>query len=192
MGSAEKHAFLDGEGSPLDPRIQGVLRDLRPRFRSRLPGIDDDVFVTEVFEEAGRRIVTHEAEHGQVQDLEAFAWTVVLNVARSRFTRSSMRVIGATLNHEASDAVLRALHARDGTQEQIEMDILVQQILAHMTPEERDLYYRKAWGHSVRDIARACGKSEGHVNTLVYRMRLKIQDLLRSTRTDESTHLKSQ
>jgi DNA-directed RNA polymerase specialized sigma24 family protein len=92
-----------------------------------------------------------------------------------------MRVIGATLDHEASDAVLRMLHARDGTREQIETDILVQQLLARMTSEERDLYYRKAWGHSVREIARACGKSEGHVNTLVYRMRLKIQDLLRST-----------
>jgi DNA-directed RNA polymerase specialized sigma24 family protein len=186
MGPADKHAFLDADGSPLAVRIQSVLRDLRLRFRSRLPRIDDDLFVTEVFEEAGRRIVAHEAEHGQVEDLEAFAWTVVLNVARSRLGRSSMRVIGATLDHTASDAVLRALHAREGSREQIEKDILVQQILAHMTPEERDLYYRKAWGHSVRDIARACGKSEGHVNTLVYRMRLRIKELLQPTNGDGS------
>ena len=192
MGSAYRDTFLDGDGSPLNPRIQRVLCDLRLRFRRRLPRIDDDVFGTEVFEEAGRRIVAYEVEHGRVEDLEAFAWTVVLNVARSRLARSSMRVIGATLDHEASDAVLRALHARDGSREQIETDILVQEILAHMTPEERDLYYRKAWGHSVRDIARACGKSEGHVNTLVYRMRLKIQDLLRSTRPEESGPLKPQ
>lgn len=192
MGSADEHAFLDDDGSPLAPRIQGVLRVLRLRFGSRLPRIVDDVFVTEVFEEAGRKIVAHEAEHGRVEDLEAFAWTVVLNVARSRLGRSSMRVISATLDQEAGDAVLRALHARDGSPEQIETDILVQQLLARMTPEERDLYYRKAWGHSVREIARACGKSEGHVNTLVYRMRLKIQDLLRSTRTDESAPLTPQ
>ena len=187
---ADHNAFLNGDGSPLDAQIQRVLRDLRSRFRSRLPRIDDDLFVTEAFEEAGQRISAHEADHGPVDNLEAFAWTTVLNVARSRLARSSMRVIGKTLSPEASDAVLRALHARDGTREQIETDILVQQILAHMTPEERDLYYWKAWGHSVRDIARACGKSEGHVNTLVYRMRLKIQDLLRSTRTEESAPLK--
>ena len=186
MGPADKHAFLDSDGSPLEPRIQRVLRVLRLRFGSRLSRIDGDVFVTEVFEDAGRRIVAHEAEHGRVEDLEAFAWTVVLNVARSRLARSSMRVIGATLDHEASDAVLRALHARDGTREQIENDILVQQILARMTPEERDLYWRKAWGHSVRDIARACGKSEGHVNTLVYRMRLTIKELLQPTKGNGS------
>jgi DNA-directed RNA polymerase specialized sigma24 family protein len=116
----------------------------------------------------------------------------VLNVARSRLGRSSMRIIGATLDHEASDAVLRTLHARDGSREQIENDILVQQILAKMTPEERDLYFRKSWGHSVRDIARACGKSEGHVNTLVYRMRLKIRDLLQPTKADGSESMPRQ
>lgn len=186
MGSADKHAFLDSDGSPLEPRIQRVLRVLRLRFGNRLSRIDGDVFVTEVFEAAGRRIVAHEAEHGRVEDLEAFAWTVVLNVARSRLARSSMRIIGATLDHEASDAVLRTLHTSDGSREQIETDILVQQLLARMTPEERDLYWWKAWGHSVREIARACGKSEGHVNTLVYRMRLKIKELLQPTKGNGS------
>jgi DNA-directed RNA polymerase specialized sigma24 family protein len=76
---------------------------------------------------------------------------------------------------------LGQLHARNGTREHIEADSLIQQVLAQLTPEERDLYYWKAWGHSTREIARACGKSEGHVNTLLYRMRLKIRDLLRST-----------
>ena len=116
----------------------------------------------------------------------------MLNVARSRLARSTMRVVDSTLDPAASDAVLRRLHARNGTQEQIETDILVQQILAHFSPEERDLYYWKAWGHSTREIARACGKSEGHVNTLVYRMRLKIRDLLRSTQTGESVNQATQ
>ena len=47
MGSADRHTFLDGEGSPLEPRIQSVLRDLRLRFPKRLPQLDDDVFITE-------------------------------------------------------------------------------------------------------------------------------------------------
>jgi RNA polymerase sigma factor (sigma-70 family) len=189
MGSADRHTFLDGDGNPLDARLQCVLRDLRPRFCRRLPLLDDDVFVTEVFEEAGRRIAAYETEHGRVENLEAFAWTTVMNVARSRFARSSMRVVGATLGGEASEAVLRALHARDGTREQIEAEILVQQLLARMTPEERKICFLKAWGHSSREIARACGMSEGQVNTLVYRMRLKIRDLLRSPKTQESEPL---
>jgi DNA-directed RNA polymerase specialized sigma24 family protein len=192
MGSADRHTFLGGDGSRLDARIQRVLRGLRLRFPKRLPQLDHDVFITEVFEEAGRRIVAHETEHGRVDNLEAFAWTAVLNVARSRLARSSMRVVGSTLDPEASYAVLRRLHAHDGTREQIETDILVQQILARLSPQERDLYYWKAWGHSTREIARACGKSEGHVNTLVYRMRMKIRDLLRSTQVGESVSLTTQ
>ena len=192
MGSVVRHTFLDDDGSPLGARVQTVLRDLRLRFRSRLPRIDDDLFVTEVFEEAGQRVSAHEAEHGSVDNLEAFAWTTVLNVARSRLGRSSMRIIGATLDTEASETVLRTLRATDGSREQIETDILVQQILARLTPDERDLYYWKAWGHSTREIARRCGKSEGHVNTLVYRMRLRIRDLLRSTKTEESAPLRRQ
>jgi DNA-directed RNA polymerase specialized sigma24 family protein len=184
MGSADRHTFLDGDGNPLDERIQSVLRTLRLRFRRQLPRLDDDLFVTEVFEEGGRRIVAHEAEHGRVEDLEAFAWTVVLNVARSRLARSSMRLVTETLSSAASDAVIQGLHARDGTREQIESDILVQEILAHLTPQERDLYFRRAWGHSSREIARACGTTAGNVNTLVYRMNLKIRDLLQPTRTD--------
>ena len=31
MGSADRHTFLDDDGSPLAPRIQSVLRDLRLR-----------------------------------------------------------------------------------------------------------------------------------------------------------------
>jgi DNA-directed RNA polymerase specialized sigma24 family protein len=184
MAWADRHTFLDGDGNPLDERIQGVLRSLRLRFCRQLPRLDDDVFVTDVFEEAGRRIIAHEAAHGQVEDLEAFAWTVVLNVARSRLARSSMRLVRATLSSAASDAAIQGLHAKDGTREQIESDILVQEILAHLTPQERDLYFRRAWGHTSRDIARACGTTEGNVNTLFYRMNMKIRDLLRPTRSE--------
>lgn len=184
MNSADDHTFLDPDGRTFDERMQGVLRVLHRRFRSQLPRIDDGVFVTEVLEEAGRRTAAYEGEHGRVDNLEAFVWRAVLNVAKSRFARSSMRLDRATLNPAASDAILRMLPARDGTREQIESDILVQEILAHLTPQERDLYFRRAWGHTSRDIARACGTTEGNVNTLFYRMNLKIRDLLRPTRND--------
>lgn len=184
MNSADNHTFLDRDGRPFDERMQAVLRVLHRRFRSRLPRIDDGLFVTEILEEAGRRTVTHEAEHGQVENLEAFAWRAVLNVAKSRFTRSSMRLDRATLDPSANDAVLRSLHARDGTREQIERDVLVQELLTHLTPQERNLYFWRAWGYTSREIARAFGTTEGNVNTLVYRMNLKIRELLRSAGGD--------
>ena len=181
MNSADNHTFLDRDGRPFDERMQVVLRALRRRFRSQLPRIDDEVFVTEVFEEAGRRTAIHEAEHGPVENLEAFAWRAILNVAKSRLARSSMRLDRATLNPAASEAVFRSLPARDGNREQIESDILVQEILAQLTPRERDLYFFRRWGHTSREIARAFGTTEGNVNTLVYRMNLKIRELLRPT-----------
>jgi len=181
MNWVDNHTFLGRDGRPFEDRMQGVLRVLRRRFRSQLPRIEDDVFVTEVLEETGRRVTAYEAEHGQVENLEAFAWRAVLNVAKSRFARSSMRLDRATLNPAASEAVLRSLYARDGSGEQIERDILVQEVLTHLTPQERDLYFKRAWGHTSREIAREFGTTEGNVNTLVYRLNLKIRDLLRST-----------
>jgi RNA polymerase sigma factor (sigma-70 family) len=182
MNSADNHAFLDRDGRPFDERMQVVLRALRRRFRSQLPRIDDEVFVTEVLEEAGRRTAAHEAEHGQVGNLEAFAWRAILNVAKSRLARSSMRLDRATLNPAASDAVFRSLPARDGNREQIESDILVQEVLAQLTPRERDLYFWRAWGHTSREIAEELGTTEGNVNTQIYRMNLKIRELLRADR----------
>jgi DNA-directed RNA polymerase specialized sigma24 family protein len=184
MNSADSHTFLDPDGRPFDERMQGVLRVLHRRFRSQLPRIDDGILVTEVLEEAGRRTAAHEAEHGQVDDLEAFVWQVALNVARSRLARSSMRLARATLDSAASDAVLRSLHARDGTREQIERDILVQEALAHLTPQERALYFKWAWGHTSREIGQAFGITEIHVNTLIYRINQKLRERLRPAGSD--------
>jgi DNA-directed RNA polymerase specialized sigma24 family protein len=184
MNSADNHALLDRDGRPFDERMQVVLRALRRRFRSQLPRIDDDVFVTEVLEEAGRRTAAHEAEHGEVENLEAFAWRAILNVAKSRLVRSSMRLDRATLSAAASEVVFRSLSARDGNREQIESDILVQEVLAHLTPRERDLYFWRAWGHTSREMAQRLGTTEGNVNTQVYRMNLKIRELLRPAGSD--------
>src|SRR5215210_8303397 len=84
-----KQALLDAAGNPLSPRIQGVLRQIRPRLRARFPALDDDVLLTEVLEEAGQRIEMQERDSGEVKSLGAYAWKTVLNVALSRLRRSS-------------------------------------------------------------------------------------------------------
>ncbi len=177
MKSADRLTLVDDHGIPLDERIQEVLRALRPRFYRLLSRLDDDVLVIEVFEEAGRRIVAYEAEHGEVDDLHAFATTTLANVAKSRLARSPMRLVSATLNRDASDAVLQTLQAREGTREQIEADIYREEILDRLPPEDRDLYFWKAWGATSRELADEYGTSEGNVNTMVYRMRLKIRHI---------------
>ena len=100
-----------------------MLRELLPRFRNRFLTLNDEVLVSEIFEEAGRRIRDCEAASGTVNNLEAYAWTTVVNVARSRLRRSSMRLARATLGSRASQAVLGTMKSRDGTPEQIEGQI---------------------------------------------------------------------
>jgi DNA-directed RNA polymerase specialized sigma24 family protein len=119
------------------------------------------VIVVEILEEAGRRI--RSSASGAVNNLVAYAWTVVLNVALSRLSHSSMRLARATLGSEASAVVLETAKSSQGTAEQIEAHILLQELLAQLTAEERALVMRKQSGLSSREIAREQGTSVARV-----------------------------
>ena len=96
MESLGEHALVDPRGNPLSARIQQVLRKILPRIQSRFRVLDDDVFVAEVLEEAGNRIADKEQQSGPVDNLSAYAWKTVTNVARSRMWHSSMRLVLGT------------------------------------------------------------------------------------------------
>jgi DNA-directed RNA polymerase specialized sigma24 family protein len=179
-------ALLDDAGHPLSPRLQRVLGDIAPRFRHRFPALSDELLVTEVLEEAGRRIADHERASGPVDNLDAYAWVTVLNGARSRMRHSSMRLVRSTLGSQESQAAFGRLRSTHGAPEQIEADILVQQVLAQLTTEERWLCVRKQWGFSSREIAREQGTSVARVNTLFYRVKRKIRNALRGASTGVS------
>jgi RNA polymerase sigma factor (sigma-70 family) len=176
--SLATHALLDDVGQPLSPRLQRVLDDIAPKFRQRFPALGDELLVTEVLEEAGRRIANHERASGPVENLDAYTWVTVRNLARSRIRQSSMRLLRSTLGSQESEAVFDALHATHGAAEQIEAEILVQEVLARLTAEERWLCARKQLGCSSREIAREQGTSVARVNTLFYRMKRKIRNAL--------------
>jgi DNA-directed RNA polymerase specialized sigma24 family protein len=176
------HAILDDAGNVLSTRLQGVLSAILPRFRHRFPALSDELLVTEVLEEAGRRIADHERASGPVDNLDGYAWVTVLNVARSRMRHSSMRLARATLGSEESHAVFDTLPSTHGAPEHIEAAILVQEVLAHLTAEERWLCSRKQWGLSSREIAREQGTSVARVNTLFYRVKRKIRNALSGAR----------
>ena len=168
------------------PGLQEVLRDILPRLHSRVPALGNDLLVTEVLEEAGRRIAAQEAKSGLVSNLPAYAWRTVLNVLRSRLRRAPMRLERATLGSEASDTVLRTLTTSVGTPEQIEADILVQEVLAQLTDEDKALCNWKRLGFSSREIARARGISVANVNTQFYRLKRRIRDVLAGKNLDET------
>lgn len=73
MESLRKLGLLDVDGKPVEDRLSKVLNALLPRFRRRFPAIQDDVEVTEVFEEAARRITKRERASGPIEKLGGYA-----------------------------------------------------------------------------------------------------------------------
>jgi DNA-directed RNA polymerase specialized sigma24 family protein len=178
MASLSTHAFLDAAGHPLSARLQRALGAIAPRVQHRFAAFGDELLVTDILEEAGCRIADQERASGPVDNLDGYAWVTVLNVARSRIRHSSMRLVRSTLASHESDAVFDTLPSRRGSPEEIEAAVLVQQVLAQLTAEERWLCDRKQWGLSSREIAQEQGTSVACVNTLFYRVKRKIRHAL--------------
>jgi RNA polymerase sigma factor (sigma-70 family) len=181
MKSVGTHILLDSEGQPLNPQIQRVLRQLLPRFRNKFLTLDDEVLVIEILEQTGRSIADVEAA-GQVDNLEAFAWKVLSNVATSRLRQPAERLSLATLGPDASEVVLERMTARDGSPEQIEAKIQVDELMAKLTVQERVLIARKQSGCTSREIARELGTSAANVNMLFYRIKQKCREAKNGTK----------
>lgn len=193
-----KTALLDETGQPLSSHVQHALRALAPRLQRQFPSLKDEVVITEVLEEAGRKIRHHEEQAGPVEKLHAYAWVTVRSVATSRMRRSSMRIARATLEPEESEIVLGSLRSGAGTAEQIETDILLSEMLDQLTPEEKMICGWKRLGFSSREIAKEQGTSIERVNTFFFRLKRKIREVLRergaeapSSRTAQRTNTRT-
>ena len=182
MKSRGEHAFIDRRGQPLSLRLQEVLRNLLPRIRSRFRSFGDELVVAEILEEAGSRIANQESQFGPVANLNAYAWTTVINVARSRMRRSSARLGRVTLGSVDGATALARLRSNAGTPEHIESNILLQELLAQLTDEEQAVCTWKRLGLSSREIARKQGTSVARVDTLFYRIKRKIRSAPPSAR----------
>jgi DNA-directed RNA polymerase specialized sigma24 family protein len=194
MESSGTQTLLNKAGQPLSARVQEALRNVLPQLRKRFPSLNtDDLHIVEILEDAGCRIEDHERVSGLVDNLEAYAWVTVQNVAKSKLQRSSMRLVRSTLPSHDSEAVLDRLPARFGSAEQIESDILYDEILAQLPDEDQRLCGYKKLGFSVREIAREQGISIMSVNTHFYRIKRKIRALQESgadasfTKTPQAT-----
>ena len=177
-------ALVDESGQPLSSHVQQALRDLAPRLQRYFPTLTDEVVLTEILEEAGRKISHHEQHVGPIEKLHAYAWVTVRSVATSRMRRSAMRIARATVEPAESDAAIGTLQSSIGSQERIESDILLEELLARMTPEEQMLCMWKRLGYSSRQIAKEQGTSIERVNTFFFRLKRKIREVLRDPGTE--------
>ena len=89
MAVAARLMLVDARGRPFAPRIEQSLLGLYGRLRRRFPQLREEVVLAEVLEEAGRRIVRHEEQRGELSNLHGFTWVVVRSVAVSRSRRRS-------------------------------------------------------------------------------------------------------
>lgn len=180
MEFTDRLAFVDQTGQPLNDRIQQVLRRLLPDLRKRYPFIVDDVVITEILEEAGQRIADRERQFGPVQNLPGYASVIVRHVAASRMRQRSMRVEELALDAEESHARLSALPSDRASADQIEREMLLKQIAAQLSPNEKVVWTMKQAERSSREIADCLKSSVAAVDTLFHRMKPKVRAMLRA------------
>ena len=177
MESLRKLGLLDAEGKPVEDRLSKVLHALLPRFRRRFPALQDDVEVTEVFEEAARRITKHERASGPIEKLGGYAWKALESIGVSLQRRGSMQVRFNRVESRTGPGIVSQLRAWDGSVEEVERGILLRELEAHMTPEEAMIFNLKAFGYSSEDIAKLRGSSVNSVDKVMSRLKQKIHVL---------------
>lgn len=178
MERSRAHRVIDDDGMPLTDRVQRVLDDLRPRLRRDFAALNDDVAFTEIFEEAGRRIVRRERRRGPIERLHSYAWVTLRSIATSRLRLGSTQLIQRTLHSDEADARIANCQAVAGGVEEIERSILLREVLAHLSPEERLICVWKKAGFSSQEIAAFQSRSVSSVDTLLCRAKQKVRRLL--------------
>ena len=177
MESLRKLGLLDVDGKPVEDRLSKVLNALLPRFRRRFPAIQDDVEVTEVFEEAARRITKRERASGPIEKLGGYAWKALESIGVSTQRRGSMQIRFNSVEPRTGPEIVSRLRAWDGSVEEIERGILLRELEAHMTPEEAWIFQQKALVYSCEDIAKLRGSSVNSVDKVMSRLKHKIHVL---------------
>jgi DNA-directed RNA polymerase specialized sigma24 family protein len=166
--------LLDEYGQPLSTRLQSALLPLAPRLQRQFPALNDECTLTEVLEEAGRRIAAREERKGPLDNLHAYAWVVARRMAALRLRCGEWAVASATLTGAASDIALRDIPAGFATSEQIFNELLCKELVARLNPTERSIAKGKEAGESDDEIARGCGTSSRTVANTWRRVKRKM------------------
>lgn len=178
MEHLRKLGLLDGNGQPLDSRIEGVLSRLLPRLRREFPSLQDEVAQVEILEEAGRRMLVREGRTGPIEKINGYAWVTIRSIALSRARQGPGRLLQHTLGADASEAVLSRVAALDGSAERIEQGILLREVLAPLTRDEQRAFLWKFMGLSSQEIAQRRGTTATAVDMLLFHAKEKIRRLI--------------
>jgi DNA-directed RNA polymerase specialized sigma24 family protein len=169
--------LLDERGQPLNTRLERLLRRFIPTLRRQFPAIrDDELELTEILEEGGRRFEKWEQQSGRPLDEEPyrFAWAILFNIGRSRMDRDPNRLRHDTIGAEAGQTVLSTLPSKVGTAKQIEDAVRVREAHDCMTEKQWSVCGSKAMGYSAEEIGEEMGISPAAVNMVFSRAKRKV------------------
>lgn len=169
--------LVDEHGNPLGPRLDEALASLVPRFQREFPAFRDDSLIVEALETAARRIAKREGESGPIENLHGYAWVALRNVGISWSRLGARRLARHTLPPDDSASALDSIPAKSGTPEQIESEILLAEIMALLSREERLVCIWKKAGFTSQEIAEHRGTSAGAIDVLFTRTKQKIRKL---------------
>lgn len=182
MVNADRTTLVDEHGAPFEPRVAGVLTLMRVRLRRQFPACRDELLAVDVLEEAGRRLLRRERRLGPIANLHGYAWVTVRSVITSRLRRGEARIVERSVRVRDFDA-LASTHAPTGhAGVDLERRVLLAQVLARFTEEERRVCAMKAAGYSAGEIAALMGRSVTSVDTLYSRAKARARRLVRAGR----------
>jgi len=175
MEQLQKLELLDQDGKPMDRRIVATLRRLVSKFRRQFPTIRDEVEVQELFEHVGRGMAKREREIGTLEKPSGYAWSALQRVAISKLRGTSIEFHRRRVETQSGPELVSRLRTLDGTPEQIERNILLQEFRRQLTPDEELVYANKLAGYTSEEIGRLRGSSAAAVDVVVTRLRQKLR-----------------
>lgn len=171
--------LIDEHGALVDPRVEGALLQMRGRLRRHFPACRDELTATEVIEEAARRLVRRE-RRGHIEHLHAYAWVTLRSVITSRLRRGDAHLDRRTIRSRQADVLLASKRATRHTARDVERHVLLGEVLATLSGDERRVCAMKAEGFSADEIARVMGRTRASVDTLYARAKARARRLVKA------------
>jgi RNA polymerase sigma factor (sigma-70 family) len=173
--------LVDEHGAPFEPRVAGVLTQMRVRLLRQFPVCRDELLAVDVLEEAGRRLLRRERRLGPIANLHGYAWVTIRSVITSRLRRGDARIVERSVRARDLDALVSAQGPIGGAGVEIERRVLLAQVLAVLTEDERRICVMKAAGYTAGEIAELVGRSVASVDTLYSRAKARARRLAASS-----------
>ena len=170
--------LADVDGQPLSEHIQGVLRDLLPRFRRTFPYVRDEAQIADILEGAGQRIAAREKQVGPIPELHRYTWVAVKNAVLSVQRRSDHKVQSGSVSHSDAAWLLARLPASHANPGAIEHSVLLSQALDLLSQDEKMIAIHKQAGFSDREIAEHMNTSAGAISQTYFRIRHRLRKIL--------------